>query len=392
MTITLTGDDGDPEVVQSLTYIITALPGTGTLYTTSGDPSGSAIGVVPFTLAGPTLYFVTAQDNATDQSFSWKVDDGQAINNESDVQAETITVTAVNDRPTLSDPDAQTVNEDTNVGISFTVGDVDVNEAPGELRASLAVGNGTLTLAVTTGLNFSLCGNGQSSMTFTGTLANVSTAMVTVTYRGDADYNGPDTLTVDVSDQGATGIGGILSENVTVNLTVNPVADVVNDTDTTDVDTAKLIDVLANDGFGGSTNITAVTQGANGTVTITGGGANVTYTPNADWHGSDNSFTYTVGNAGADETATVDVTVNPVADALDDTDTATEDTAKIVDVLANDGFIGTKTVTAVTQGTNGTVTITGAGANVTYTRTTTGTAATALRTRSVTAVRMKPRT
>ena len=58
--------------------------------------------------------------------------------------------------------------------------------------------------------------------------------------------------------------------------------------------------------------VSAVTQGANGTVTFAGG--SVTYTPNGNFSGSD-SFTYTVsdGNGGTD-TATVTVTVNPVND------------------------------------------------------------------------------
>ena len=368
MAITLTADDGDPPPdTQPLTYIVTAIPATGTLYTTSGDPVGSAIGGVPFTLAGPTLYFITALNDASNQGFSWKVDDGQAVNNESDVQVETIVVTAFNDSPILTDPGAQAVNEDTDLGIlGISVADVDVDDAPGELSVSLAAGNGTVTLASTVGLTFTLGGDGQASMTFTGSLASVNTALGTVTYRGNADYHGADALTVNVSDQGFTGIGGAQSDNVTVNITVNPLADVVNDTDTTGEDTAKVIDVLLNDVFAGATTITAVTQGANGTVAINVGGGDVTYTPNADWHGSD-SFTYTVSNGGADETATVDITVNPIADVVDDTDTTPEDTPKVVDVLANDGFTGTATITAVTQGTNGTVAINVSGGDVTYT-------------------------
>ncbi len=72
---------------------------------------------------------------------------------------------------------------------------------------------------------------------------------------------------------------------------------------------ANAIDVLANDTDGldgGETlTVTAVTQGANGTVAITGGGTGVSYTPNADFFGAD-SFTYTIsdGNGGTD-TATV---------------------------------------------------------------------------------------
>ena len=62
--------------------------------------------------------------------------------------------------------------------------------------------------------------------------------------------------------------------------------------------------------------VTGVTQGAHGTVVNNGDGT-VTYTPNADYNGTD-SYTYTVTSGGVTETATVNVTVNAVADIVDD--------------------------------------------------------------------------
>ena len=61
-------------------------------------------------------------------------------------------------------------------------------------------------------------------------------------------------------------------------------------------------------------SISATTNGAHGTVAITGGGTGLTYTPNADYFGPD-SFTYTIsdGNGGSD-TATVNITVTNVND------------------------------------------------------------------------------
>ena len=66
--------------------------------------------------------------------------------------------------------------------------------------------------------------------------------------------------------------------------------------------------VLANDTFEGPPVVTAVTDGANGTVVNNGDGT-VTYTPNADFNGTD-SYSYTVTSGGVTETATVNVTVN----------------------------------------------------------------------------------
>src|SRR5262249_58410298 len=76
---------------------------------------------------------------------------------------------------------------------------------------------------------------------------------------------------------------------------------------------ATAIDVLANDTDidGGPKTITAKTNGAHGTVVITGGGSGLTYQPAANYCGPD-SFTYTL-NGGS--TATVTVTVTCVNDA-----------------------------------------------------------------------------
>ncbi len=136
----------------------------------------------------------------------------------------------------------------------------------------------------------------------------------------------------------------------------NPVAG--DDSATVDEDSINnAIDVLANDEDvdADTLTITGVTQGANGAVTFTATG--VSYTPNADFFGSD-TFTYTIsdGNGGTDS-ATVNVTVTPVNDdpvALDDSATVNEDsTNNAIDVLANDhdGVDSgeTLTVTAVTQ-------------------------------------------
>ena len=59
--------------------------------------------------------------------------------------------------------------------------------------------------------------------------------------------------------------------------------------------------------------MSAVTQGANGSVT--NNGSSVSYTPNANFFGND-SFTYTVSDGnGGNDTATVNITVTNVNDA-----------------------------------------------------------------------------
>ena len=88
-----------------------------------------------------------------------------------------------------------------------------------------------------------------------------------------------------------------------------------NDSATTAEDTMGTFAVMANDGDpdGDTISLLSVTQAAHGSVAISG--SNVTYTPAANYNGSD-SFTYTItdGSDGT-ATATVSVTVTPVNDA-----------------------------------------------------------------------------
>jgi len=139
----------------------------------------------------------------------------------------------------------------------------------------------------------------------------------TVTYTPNADFNGIDTFTYTVAD----GKGGSTTGTVTV--TVDPVADspvAVDDTDSTSVDTAVVIDVLANDDDpdGDTLSVVSVGSATDGTV-IDNGDGTVTYTPDPGTSGLD-SFTYTItdGDPGTpDATATVSVDVQSIPSELE---------------------------------------------------------------------------
>ncbi|ADO74013.1 Ig-like domain-containing protein [Stigmatella aurantiaca] len=294
-----------------------------------------ANGTVTFTAAN-VGYTPPANYNGT-TTFTYTVSDG---NGGTATATVTVTVTPVNDPPVAED-DAFTVLEDSGA----TALDVLANDtlAPdvGETLSIVAVtqpANGTVTL--------------------TGGVLRFTPA---------ANFSGTTTFTYTVSD----GNGG--SDTATVTVTVTPVndpPDAVNDNYTVLEDSgATVLDVLANDttapDTGETLTLTAVTQPANGTVTL--GTGNVSYTPPANYNGT-TTFTYTVsdGNGGTD-TATVTVTVTPVNDppvANDDAFTVAENSAATaLDVLANDTLapdVGeTLSISAVTQPANGTVTLTG---------------------------------
>ena len=133
-----------------------------------------------------------------------------------------------------------------------------------------------------------------------------------------------------------------------------------------------IIDVLANDSDldGDTLSVSATTAPASGSVVINVDDT-ITYTPNTNFNGGDN-FTYTViDGQGGSAIATVNVTVNGTNDdptAVDDGAVTNEDTAVIIDVLANDSDLDgdTLSVSATTAPTSGTVVI-NAGLTVTYT-------------------------
>jgi Ca2+-binding RTX toxin-like protein len=111
--------------------------------------------------------------------------------------------------------------------------------------------------------------------------------------------------------------GGV-TETATVSVTINAVQDTFDDNaKVTQNSGANPINVLANDFFEGTEQITAVTQGTSGTVAINDNGTAgnladdfVSYTPNTGFFGND-TFTYTVTSpTGTAETATVSVAVN----------------------------------------------------------------------------------
>jgi uncharacterized protein len=144
---------------------------------------------------------------------------------------------------------------------------------------------------------------------------------------------------------------------VIVGLTPNAAPVAANDSYTTDEDTPLTVaapGVLVNDTDGNGDPLTAVLVSGptKGTLVLNSDGS-FTYTPNANYNGSD-SFTYTAHDGSADSNeATVSITVNAVNDApvaVDDSYSMNEDTALTVaapGVLANDTDVDSASLTAV---------------------------------------------
>ncbi|MCF6391655.1 cadherin-like domain-containing protein, partial [Mycobacterium sp. MBM] len=275
---------------------------------------GPANGTLTLNTDGSFTYTPDADFNGTD-TFTYTAGDGTVT---SSVATVSITVSPVNDTPVTAG-DTFTTNEDSAVNGNVLTNDSDTDGDT--LTATLVDGptNGTLQL------------NSDGTFTYTPT----------------ADFNGTDTFTYTAGDGTAT------SSVATVSITVEPVNDTpvtTEDSFTTNEDSAVSGNVLTNDSDidGDTLTATLVDGPANGTLTLNTDGT-FTYTPSADFNGTD-TFTYTAGDGTATSSVqTVSITVDPVNDTpvtAGDTFTTDEDTVLTGNVLTNDSDIDGDALTA----------------------------------------------
>jgi hypothetical protein len=353
--------DVDSESLVTLTITITNLLDVGNEILAADVTDTSIVpSYVPasgmLTLVGPdtvanfekvlrTVQYLNSSNapDATARVIHFVANDGSSDGN---TAVATVSVSAVDTAPTAV-ADAATVNEDSGAtAVDVLANDTDPDGGPISVTSVAQPANGTVVITgggtgLTYAPNANYCNNppGTTLDSFTYTLSpggSTATVTVTVTCTDDNPTAVADSATV-IEDASATAVNVL-----------------ANDTDPDD----------------GAKTINSVTQPANGTVVITGGGTGLTYAPNANYCGAD-SFTYSLTPGGS--TATVSMTVTCVDDnptAVADSATVTEDSgANAIDVLANDTDPdgGAKAVTSVTQPTNGTVVITGGGSGASYT-------------------------
>jgi alpha-tubulin suppressor-like RCC1 family protein len=288
-------------------------------------------GTVAITGGGTGLTYQPTAGYCGSDSFTYTLNGGSAA-------TVSVTVTCV-DTPPVAVNDSATLNEDASAtAVDVLANDTDIDAGPKSVASKTEGAHGTVAIT----------GGGTG-----------------LTYTPNANYCGSDSFTYALN-------GG---STATVTITVSCVDDppvAVNDSATPNEDAiATAIDVLANDTDidAGPKSIASKSNSAHGTVAITGGGTGLTYTPAANYCGSD-SFSYTL-NGGS--SATVSVTVTCIDDAplaVNDSDTVIEDSpATTIDVLANDTDIdaGPMTITGRTNGSHGPVTVIGGGAGLTYT-------------------------
>ena len=267
----------DEDVALSSTLAAADVDGDALTYAVATQPANGTV-VIDDATTGAYTYTPNADYNGMD-SFTFVANDGTTDSNAATV---TIAIAPVADAPVASDATI-TTPEDTAVSGTLTAVDADGD---------------ALTYAVVT-------------QPANGTVVIDDATTGAFTYTPNADYTGLDPFTFVAND------GTADSNTATLTVDVGAVNDAPNVADltlTTDEDTAVTGALVTDDADGDTLAFTVTNAPANGMATVDAMGQ-VTYTPNADFNGSD-AFTVVANDGTADSNeATVSVTVNAVNDA-----------------------------------------------------------------------------
>ncbi|WP_411198018.1 tandem-95 repeat protein [Vibrio parahaemolyticus] len=297
--------------------------------------NGPANGTVSVNPDGSVTYTPNDNYHGTD-SFTYIVTSGGV----SESTTVSVDVTPVNDAPVAKDDTAIT-DEDTPVTIDVLPNDTDIDGDKLSIQsASVPETQGKVEIV-------------DGKLVFTPA----------ENFHGDAE------ITYTITD-------GALTDQATVNVTVNAVNDTpvvessIADQTLAEDFTPYTIDL--NTAFSDVDNVDgeltfSVSGNSNIQVAIVNGIA--TFTPTADWNGSE-ALTFTATDpSGESVSQTVNFTVAPVADIVADSARVVEDTPTIIKVLGNDTFEGDDKVVSLDTNNgpaNGTVSVNPDG-SVTYT-------------------------
>jgi hypothetical protein len=178
--------------------------------------------------AGNTFLYTPAVGFSGVDSFTYTIEDADG-----EISTATVTVTVANvanDAPVNIVPGAQISAEDATLVFSLGTGNLiavsDPDAGVNPLEVTLTAAQGTLTLAATAGLTFTVGdGAADATMTFTGTLADINAALDGMSFVPPLDYSGPASVTITTGDLGSTGAGGPQSDSDIVDITVVVVDD-----------------------------------------------------------------------------------------------------------------------------------------------------------------------
>ncbi|QQK64438.1 tandem-95 repeat protein [Cobetia sp. cqz5-12] len=297
---------------------------------------------------------------------------GDAISDENNTVTESIELLASteNDAPvvTLPAPGELTVVEDSNWNTLSGISVADPDSFDEEMTVEVSVAEGSVRITAANAGDATVSGNNSGTITVTGTLDDVNTALAKVQYRPATNDNGTVALTVTATDSELHGSGTAETGSKTTDITVTAVNDEPVLTSTTPVQTMDDGQPLTITGLSvadiNDVGQEVFTDSQTVTVTVRGGATGETGgTLNMDAAG-------VTGNGTSEVTLTG--TLSEINAALDDLVlTAAEvnaDTSVILDVeFSDDGngnlalanaFLVSTAITVNVSGTNDTPTIT----------------------------------
>ncbi|MBP6615160.1 MAG: tandem-95 repeat protein, partial [Aquabacterium sp.] len=343
VTVTVTPVNDAPVAANQAKTTAEDTPVTGTVVASDVDgdtlsysvQSGAAHGTLTLNATtGDYTYTPAANYNGTD-SFTVRVSDGKGGLVDSVVN---VTVTPVNDAP-VANNDSLSAIEDT--AVTYT--------------AAQLVGNDTDIDGTNLKIASVTAGNGGSV---------VLNANGTVTFTPNANFNGTADFTYTVTD------GELPSAPATVTVAVSPVNDApvaANQAKTTAEDTPVTGKVVASDVDGDTLSYAVQSGAAHGTLALNTTTGDYTYTPAANYNGTD-SFTVRVSDGkGGFVDSIVNVTITPVNDApvvTSDNATIPEDTVATGNVLSNDSDVEGSALTVTQFSINGTTYAAGSVADI----------------------------
>ena len=351
---------------------ITVVHGTVNVSTSGGATiSAGANASTSFTLSGTqkqinaalaTLTYTPKSYYSGSDTLTFKSTDSGGLITSSTVN---INVTFVNHPPQNTVPSAQSVNE--NATLSFiaanliTVIDPDSNLA----TVQLVVSNGTLSVSTSGGATISAGANASSTLTLSGTQAQINLALATLTYTGNLNYSGGDTLTITSLDSGTPVLNAVSTVAITVTFVhYPPVA--TPQTVTTLENNPASVTLAGTDIAGYALSFAVASSPVHGI--ISGSAPNLTYTPNVNYSGND-SFNFTANDGSLTSNAAA-VTLNvtfvaqpPVASPA--MVTVNENNPKVITLTGTDPQSYPLTFTLATNPTHGSVSL--STPNATYT-------------------------
>ncbi len=213
---------------------ITSLPGAGSLTLSGAAVATNQFVTVADINAGNLRYASAPNGNgAPYASFTFRVQDNGGTSNGGvrlAIASNTMSlqVTAVNDPPENLVPAAQAISSNTPLVFSPGNGNPislsDPDAGTNLIQVTLGAADGVLTLSGVAGLDFSGGGFGDgtadTSMRFTGTIANINAALIGLRLDPSFNFAGSTSITLVSNDLGNSGSGGARSDIdlVTVNV------------------------------------------------------------------------------------------------------------------------------------------------------------------------------